>query len=84
MYDKLFGLAEATKEAIKDPSVINSAAGLVANRDLNDVDFVNMLFEYTSLLAAVTASLATQALFSESELNEMLSAVDELESLGLQ
>ena len=85
MYDKLFGLGEATKESIKDPAVMDKAATLVANRQyLNDTEFVNMLFEYTALLASVTASMTTQILFTEEQMSEMLMAIDELDSLGLQ
>ena len=83
MYDKIFALGEITKSAVFNEGLMQEAAVLFAERNqMDDVEFSNKLFDYSGHLAAIVATMATELFLTEEQMKDMLSAIDELESLG--
>lgn len=83
MYDKIFGLSEITKQAIFEPTLMQEASVLFAERNqMDDFEFSQKLFDYSGHLAAIVASMASELFMTEEQMKEMLAAVTELESLG--
>lgn len=83
MYDKLFGLTEITKQAIFEPTLMQEASVLLFEREeMDEETFSLRLFEYSGHLASIVATMTTQLFLTEEQMNDMLAAVDELESLG--
>jgi hypothetical protein len=51
----------------------------------NDVDndtMARMLFEYSATLSALTATLVSHAILSETQMHEMISEINEIENIS--
>lgn len=82
MYSQAFGLQEATNQAVFNDEVMTLAAGLTKNyQSMSLVEFVDSLFEYSSLLSAVTAALATERLLTAEQLQSLMATIEEIETL---
>ena len=82
MYAQAFGLQEATKDAIYNEGVMNAAAELLNTyQTMGDEEFVEALFHYSAFLSAVTATLTTEKLLTEDQLNSLLEAVEEISAI---
>lgn len=81
MLSTALALQEATKEAVHDEMVMDFATDVYQARYLSDDEFIHKLYQYSALLASVTASLATSALLTESQFNEMISSIKEMDAL---
>jgi hypothetical protein len=75
-------LQQATQEAVHDEMVMDFAADVYQSRYLPEDEFIHKLYQYSALLASVTATLATSALLTESQMNEMISGINEFDKLG--
>ena len=76
-------LQEATGNAVIDISTMMKARQIYANKDIMTEDeFASALFEYSAHLASVTATLVTHAVMTESQLDELLSTINEMNSMG--
>ena len=75
-------LQNATQEAVHDPMVMEFAADVFQSRYLPDEEFAQKLYQYSALLASLTTTLATSALLTESQLDEMMSSIKEFDKLG--
>ena len=76
-------LQDATKDAVHDEMIMNMAAHLHHSRnEMSDEEFVRMLFEYSAMLSAMTTTLVTHVLLTESQINEMMNTINEMESMG--
>lgn len=75
-------LQNATQEAVHDPMVMEMAADVFQSRYLSDEDFAKKLYQYSALLASLTTTLATSALLTESQLDEMIGSIKEFDKLG--
>lgn len=75
-------LQNATQEAVHDEMVMDFAADVYKSRYLSDDEFIHKLYQYSALLASVTTTLATNALLTESQMNEMISSIKEFDKLG--
>lgn len=76
-------IQDATQEAFQDEQVMMMAAAIYQMR--NDVDnetMARMLFEYSATLSALTATLVSHAILSESQMSEMISEIKEFENIS--
>ena len=74
-------LQQATQEAVHDPMVMDFAADVFQSRYLSDEEFAQKLYQYSALLASLTTTLATNALLTESQMDEMISSIKEMDAL---
>lgn len=75
-------LQQATQEAVHDEMVMDFAADVYKARYLPEDEFIHKLYQYSALLASVTATLATSALLTESQMSEMIDSIKEFDELG--
>jgi hypothetical protein len=76
-------LQEVTKNAVHDEEVMDLAAAIYHHRnDMSGEEFAQALYMYSAHLSALTTTLATHALLTETQLDEMLTSIKEFEVLG--
>jgi hypothetical protein len=76
-------IQDATQEAFQDEQIMKMAAAIYQMR--NDVDnetMAKMLFEYSATLSALTATLVSHAILSETQMKEMISEIEEFENIS--
>lgn len=75
-------LQQVTAEAVHDEMIMDMAAAIYQNKDeMSGDEFIHALFQYSALLASLTTTLATNALLTESQMDEMISSIKEMEAL---
>ena len=83
MISTAIALQEASKEAVFDKGSIAMASALFHGRhELDDEQFQQAIFMYSAHLSAVATTLATNVLLTESQLDEMMNTIKEMEALG--
>ena len=76
-------IQEATSEAVHEDVVMNMASMIYHHRDeMSGEDFARALFQYSAMLSSVTATLVTQALLTEDQLDAMISDINEFDKIG--
>lgn len=76
-------LQEVTKNAVHDEEVMELAASIYHNREsMTGDEFARALYMYSAHLSALTTTLATHALLTETQLDEMISSINEFDTLG--
>lgn len=76
-------IQEATQEAVMDDSVMSMASAMYHNKnEMTEEDFAKALFMYSAHLSALTATLVTSACLTQSQLDEMIDTIKEMESMG--
>ena len=75
-------LQEATHEAVHDPMVLELAKDLFESRHISEDEYIRKIYKYSALLASITATLATSVLLTESQIDEMMNTIKEMESMG--
>jgi hypothetical protein len=76
-------LQQVTSEAVHDEMVMDMAAAIYQNKnDMSGDEFIHALYQYSAMLASLTTTLATHALLTESQIDEMMSSINEFETLG--
>lgn len=76
-------LQEATQEAVHNEMVMDMAAVIYQNKDeMTGDEFIHAMYKYSAMLASVTTTLATHALLTESQIDEMMSSINEFDKLG--
>ncbi len=76
-------IQEATKDAVHDDMSMAIASQLLhARNEMSDNDFAQMLFKYSALLSSLTATLVTNVLLTESEMDAMINEINEFDNLG--
>ena len=76
-------LQEATQEAVHDESVMEIAAHIHHSRnEMSDDEFQKAIFMYSGHLSAMATTLATHILLTESQINDMVDTIKEMESMG--
>lgn len=76
-------IQDATQEAFQDEQIMKMASAIYQMR--NDVDnetMAKMLFEYSATLSALTATLVSHAILSETQMKEMISEIEEFENIS--
>jgi len=83
MISTAMALQEATGNAVIDITTMMKARSIYQNKDIMTQDeFAEALFNYSAHLASVTATLVTNALMTESQLDELLSTIHEMQDMG--
>lgn len=76
-------LQQATAEAVHDEEVMDMASALYHHREeMTGEEFARALFVYSAHLSALTSTLVTHTLLTESQLDEMMSSIKEFDQLG--
>jgi metal-responsive CopG/Arc/MetJ family transcriptional regulator len=83
MISTALAIQEATKNAVHDEEVMGMASAIFHHRhELDEQDFIKAMFMYSAHLSAMTATLVTHACLTESQLNDMLETIKEMEAMG--
>jgi len=83
MISTALAIQEATKEAVYDEETMNMAAHIYHSRnEVSEDEFIRMMYLYSAHLSAITATLVTHACLTESQLNDMLETIKEMETMG--
>ena len=76
-------LQETSKEAVFDETSVMMASALFHGRhEMDDDEFQKAIFIYSAHLSAVATTLATNVLLTKSQVDEMISTISEMESMG--
>ena len=62
--------------------VLELARDLFESRDVSEHEYIHKIYRYSALLASITTTLAVSVLLTESEINEMMNTIEEMESMG--
>ena len=76
-------LQQATQEAVHDEEVMGMASAIFHHRhELDEEDFIKAMFMYSAHLASLTATLVTHVTLTESQLDEMMNSIKEMDAIG--
>ena len=76
-------LQETSKEAVFDETSIAMASALFHGRhEMNDDEFQQAIFIYSAHLSAIATTLATNVLLTGAQVDEMISTIKEMETMG--
>ena len=76
-------LQNATSEAVHDEETMAMASALFHHRnEITEDEFIRMIYLYSAHLASLTATLVTHVCLTESQLDEMMNTIREMEALG--
>ncbi len=83
MIATMLELQNATQEAVHDEIIMNMASAIYHHKDeMSSDEFARALFEYSAALSAMTTTLVTHVLLTESQLSEMIETIREFDELG--
>ena len=83
MISTAIAIQDATKNAVHEESTMDMARAIYHHKDtMSSDEFAQAIFMYSAHLSAVTATLVTHAILTESQLNDMLETIKEMEALG--
>jgi hypothetical protein len=83
MISTALAIQNATGEAVTDFSTMLKAKSIFNNRGImSDSEFTEALFEYSAHLSSLTATLVTHACFTETQMDELISTINEMEAMG--
>ena len=83
MISTALAIQEATKDAVYDEEVMGMASAIFHHRhELDEEDFIKAMYMYSAHLSAMTATLVTHACLTESQINDMLETIKEMEAMG--
>jgi hypothetical protein len=81
MIIKAMEISEATKDAMTMPEVMFEAAKVFrkVQNGISAEEFSEVMFRYSGILSAATATLVASVCLGENKMNEMISEIDEFE-----
>ena len=83
MLSTALAIQNATQDAVMDNSVMSMASAMYHGKnEMSEEDFAKALFIYSTHLSALTATLVTSACLTEAQMDEMMNAIKEMETLG--
>jgi len=83
MLSTALAIQEATRDAVHDEEVMGMASAIFHHRhELDEEDFIKAMYMYSAHLSAMTATLVTHACLTESQINDMLETINEMENMG--
>ena len=83
MIATMLELQNATQEAVHDEMIMSMASAIYHNKDsMSSDEFAVAMFQYSAALSAMTTTLVTHVLLTESELGVMLDTIREFDELG--
>ena len=76
-------LQNSSKDAVFDETSMMMASALFhARHEMDDEQFQKAIFMYSAHISAVATTLATNVLLTESQVDEMIDTINEMESMG--
>ena len=76
-------LQEASRDAVHDEMVMEIVKHIVSIRDVvDDESFIKEMYNYSAMLSAMTTTLVAHALLTEEQLNDMMEAIKEMDTVG--
>jgi RNA processing factor Prp31 len=83
MISTAIAIQDATGNAVTDISTMVLAKSIYQNKDtMTNDEFAEAMFQYSAHLASVTATLVIGAVMTQSDINNLLSTIREIESMG--
>jgi transcriptional regulator of NAD metabolism len=83
MISTALAIQEATRDAVHDEEVMGMASAIFHHRhELDEEEFIKAMYMYSAHLSAMTATLVTHACLTESQINDMLETIKEMEAMG--
>ena len=83
MISTALAIQDATGNAVTDVSTMILAKSIYQNKDtMTNDEFAEAMFQYSAHLASVTATLVIGAVMSKSDIDNLLSTIKEIESMG--
>lgn len=83
MISTALAIQNATGDAVTDFSTLIMAKSIASNHStMTEDEFAEAMFNYSAHLASLTASLVTHACLTETQLNDMLETIKEMDSMG--
>lgn len=83
MISTALAIQNATGDAVTDITTMIRAKNIYQNKDnMTNDEFAEAMFEYSAHLASVTATLVIGAVMSKSDIDTLLSTINEIESMG--
>jgi len=83
MISTALAIQEATRNAVHDEEVMGMASAIFHHRhELDEEDFIKAMYMYSAHLSAMTATLVTHVCLTESQINDMLETIKEMEAMG--
>ncbi len=83
MIATMLELQNATQEAVHDEIIMEMARAIYQNKDnMSSNKFAMAMFQYSAALSAMTTTLVTHVLLTESQINDMVDTIREFEDLG--
>ena len=83
MISTALAIQDATGNAVIDLSTMQLAKEIYLNKDtMSNAEFADAMFKYSAHLSALTATLVIDAVMTKSELDNLLSTIKEIESMG--
>jgi hypothetical protein len=83
MIATLIAIQDATKDAVMDRKSVSLAHDLWQNKDyMDERQFAHAIFSYSAHLSSLTATLVLDATLTKSQLDEMITTMKEMDSMG--
>jgi len=82
MISTALALQEAVKNAVHDEFIMALASDLYRNKDMDSETFGQKLYQYSGALSAMTTTLVTNALLTESQISDLLDTIKEMTEMG--
>jgi metal-responsive CopG/Arc/MetJ family transcriptional regulator len=83
MISTAIAIQDATGNAVVDISSMMRAKFIYDNHNtMTQEELTQALWDYSTHLASLTATLVTHACLTESQLNDMMNTIEEMEALG--
>ena len=81
MISTAIAIQDATKDAIFDSITVSMATQIIESRNMLDEEALKMaLFQYSSHLSALTATLVTTVCLTEQQIIDMVDTIKEFDS----
>lgn len=83
MISTALAIQSATQEAVMDNTVMSMASAMYHSKnEMTEDEFAKALFIYSAHLSALTATLVTSACLTETQMDEMMDTIKEMETMG--
>ena len=83
MISTALAIQNSCGEAMTDFSTLIMAKSLTNSKDtMTESEFAEAMFKYSAHLTSLVATLVTSACLTESEMNDMIDTIKEMDSIG--
>ena len=83
MISTAIAIQDATGNAVVDLTSMIKAKRIYDNKDtMTSQEFIDALWDYSTHLASLTATMVTHACFTKEQMDELMVTIKEMESMG--